>query len=43
LELVLSSDALQGKEGQLEYIDLRFGDRVYYKLRGQEEVTGATQ
>ena len=36
LELVLSSDALRGKESQLEYIDLRFGNRVYYKLRGEE-------
>ena len=34
LELVLSSDTLRGKEGALEYIDLRFGNRVYYKLEG---------
>jgi cell division septal protein FtsQ len=34
LQLVLSSDALAGKENQLEYVDLRFGDRVYYKLQG---------
>ena len=33
LELVLSSDALRGKESQLEYIDLRFGNRVYYKFK----------
>lgn len=38
LQLVLSSDALQGKQDQLEYVDLRFGDRVYYKLNGQDEV-----
>jgi len=38
LQLVLSSAALQGKESQLEYIDLRFGDRVYYKLKGETEV-----
>lgn len=31
LELVLSSEALRGKEGEIEYIDLRFGNRVYYK------------
>jgi cell division septal protein FtsQ len=34
LDLILGSDALQGKQNQLEYIDLRFGDRVYYKLKG---------
>jgi hypothetical protein len=34
LQLVLSSDALTGKESELQYVDLRFGDRVYYKLQG---------
>jgi len=34
LELVLASEALRGKEGELEYIDLRFGNRVYYKFKG---------
>ncbi|RJR12587.1 FtsQ-type POTRA domain-containing protein [Candidatus Parcubacteria bacterium] len=37
LELILSSDALRGKEGELEYVDLRFGNRVYYKFKGQAE------
>ncbi len=37
LQLVLSSDVLQGKRDQLEYVDLRFGNRVYYKLKGQEQ------
>lgn len=37
LELVLSSDILKGKTEELEYVDLRFGNRVYYKLRGQEQ------
>ena len=37
LQLVLSSDALAGRAGQLEYVDLRFGDRVYYKLQGSVE------
>ena len=37
LQLVLSSDTLTGKRGQLEYVDLRFGDRVYYKLKGEEQ------
>lgn len=36
LELILSSDALRGKEGELEYVDLRFGNRVYYKFKGEE-------
>ncbi len=41
LELVLASDVLKGKEDSIEYIDLRFGDRVYYKLKGElETATG---
>lgn len=39
LELVLSSDVLKGKSDSLEYVDLRFGNRVYYKLKGQSEVS----
>jgi cell division septal protein FtsQ len=38
LQLVLSSDALVGKESELEYVDLRFGNRVYYKMNGEEQV-----
>ena len=38
LELLLSSDALRGKAGNIEYIDLRFDNRVYYKLKGEREV-----
>ncbi len=34
LQLVLASDALRDKRDQIEYVDLRFGDRVYYKLKG---------
>lgn len=37
LELVLASEALRGKERVLDYVDLRFGNRVYYKLKGGEE------
>ncbi len=37
LELVLSSSALEGKEAELEYVDLRFGNRVYFKLKGEEQ------
>ena len=39
LDLVLSSDALQGKKSELEYVDLRFGNRVYYKLKGEAQTT----
>jgi len=34
LQTVLSSDSLNGQQSRAEYIDLRFGNRVYYKLRG---------
>lgn len=37
LQLVLSSQALTGQEQNLEYVDLRFGDKVYYKLKGQSQ------
>lgn len=37
LELVLSSDPLRGREDELEYVDLRFGNRVYYKFKGQAD------
>lgn len=39
LDLVLSSDSLRDKQYQLEYIDLRFGNRVYYKLEGEGQQT----
>ncbi len=39
LQLILSSAALNGQEPQLEYVDLRFGDRVYYKLKGKDQTT----
>ena len=41
LQLVLSSEALKGKREKLEYVDLRFGNRVYYKLKGEAEASGA--
>ena len=31
LQTVLSSDTFLGKKDEIEYIDLRFGNRVYYK------------
>jgi cell division septal protein FtsQ len=37
LELVLVSETLTENREAIEYIDLRFGNRVYYKLRSEEE------
>lgn len=37
LSLVLGSEALQGKMSKLDYIDLRFGNRVYYRLKGEQK------
>jgi cell division septal protein FtsQ len=42
LQLVLSSSPLQGQQQNLEYVDLRFGNRVYYKLKGQGQVQTST-
>ena len=39
LKLVLGSDALSGKESQIEYIDLRFGNKAYFKLKGESATT----
>jgi len=39
LSLVLNSDALKGKAMLLEYVDLRFGNRVYYKFKNTGETT----
>ncbi|MBM3261634.1 hypothetical protein FJY93_04440 [Candidatus Kaiserbacteria bacterium] len=39
LGLILSADALKGRQDDIEYIDLRFGDRAYYKLKGEDTVT----
>ena len=41
LQLVLSSSALSGQEQNLEYVDLRFGNKVYYKLKGQSQQTAS--
>lgn len=38
LRLILGSEALRDHVAELEYIDLRFGNRVFYKLKGQEAV-----
>lgn len=37
LDLVLSSEAIRTRQADIEYIDLRFGNRVYYKLKGEEQ------
>ena len=37
LKLILTANALRGKQSKLEYVDLRFGNRVYYKLQGQTQ------
>src|SRR3989344_5741446 len=42
LQLVLASDTLKDKQGQIQYIDLRFGDRVYYKLKSQSEASASS-
>lgn len=36
LQLVLQSDVLKNRTNEIEYIDLRFGNRVYYKFKGGE-------
>ena len=42
LQLVLGSTVLANKKDTIEYVDLRFGDRVYYKLKGEIEATSST-
>ncbi len=37
LQLILTSEPLKGKQSEIEYIDLRFNNRVYYTLRGVGE------
>ena len=39
LTLILDSDSLKGKQDQIEYIDLRFGSKVYFKLKGQDQTS----
>ena len=41
LKLVLGSDALSGKESQIEYVDLRFGNKAYFKLKGESATSSA--
>ena len=39
LKLVLGSDALSGKESQIEYVDLRFGNKAFFKLKGESSTS----
>lgn len=43
LLLILESEQLKGTQAELEYIDLRFGNRVYYKLEGAQSSGFGTQ
>ena len=36
LVLVLQSEHLRDRQGELEYVDLRFGNRVYLKIKGAQ-------
>lgn len=42
LGLVLRSDPVESRVNQLEYVDLRFGDRVYYKFVGEDQSTASS-
>lgn len=42
LRLILNSEELRDKQDQIEYIDLRFGNRVYYKLKGEAQTSNAS-
>lgn len=35
LQLALDAESVRGREGELQYVDLRFGNRVYYKFKGE--------
>lgn len=37
LEVVLASEAIRGRAASLSYVDMRFGNRVYYKFKGETE------
>jgi cell division septal protein FtsQ len=42
LQLILSAEVLKDKQADIQYIDLRFGDRAYYKLKGSGTVSTST-
>ncbi|HEY4527227.1 MAG TPA: hypothetical protein VJK53_05300, partial [Candidatus Paceibacterota bacterium] len=37
LTLVMESERLKGRESEIEYIDLRFGNKVYFKFKGMSK------
>jgi hypothetical protein len=39
VSLALASEALRGKRGELEYVDVRFKNRVYYRFKGAASST----
>lgn len=42
LQLILSAEVLKDKQSDIQYIDLRFGDRAYYKLKSSGTVSTST-
>ncbi len=42
LQLILSAEVLKDKQADIQYIDLRFGDRAYYKLKSSGTVSTST-
>lgn len=42
-ELAVVSEALSGRLDELEYLDLRFGNRLYYKFKGVSEEVSVTE
>ncbi len=42
LQLILSSEPLKSKESSVEYVDLRFGNRVFYQMKGGVRIDTST-
>ncbi|MBM3272035.1 hypothetical protein FJY94_01990 [Candidatus Kaiserbacteria bacterium] len=42
LDLVLSSQQLRDRRAELEYVDMRFGDRVYYRFWGETKTASSS-
>jgi hypothetical protein len=42
LQLILSAEVLKDKQADIQYIDLRFGDRAYYKFKSSGTVSSST-
>lgn len=39
LKLALEADSVRDRVSELEYVDMRFGNRVYYKFNGEAAVS----